>query len=59
MEDALQDIQNEIDDVPNKNDCVVDALAIYEIDQPATDIGLEISNNFNTVDIVQNIKLPG
>ena len=63
MEDGLQDIQNKIDneindDVPNKNDCVVDALAIYEINQPATDIRLEIPNNFNTVDIVQNIKLP-
>ena len=62
MEDALQDIQNEVDDendnISDKNDRAVDALAIYEIEQPATDIGLEIPENFNTVDIVQNIKLP-
>ena len=63
IEDALQDIQNDmndefIDDINKQKDNIVDGLAIYEIDEPATDIGLEMPNNFDTIDVVQNIALP-
>ena len=58
----MQDIQNQTnhkpyDDTPNKENWAIDTLAMYEIDEPATDVGLELLSNFNTVDLVQNIKL--
>lgn len=62
MDDALQDIQFDIDNEPeeinNDNNETVKNLAIYELNVPNADIGLEIPDKFTNIDIVQNVSVP-